>query len=158
MTTLAAIKHHGPYVFANPTTGTRYVDIWQSFNQARQQAGLTDFRFHDLRHTFASWAVQSGMDLYTLSRILGHQSVKMTTRYAHLTTHELHKAVRKMDETMRLQETHRRLAQYTAPRLDANAGMGRGATSGDSQPSSALTRELAELLARDIVTKFIVGQ
>ena len=72
------------YVFINSATGERYRTIQRAFRTVCRRAGLEDLRFHDLRHTFASWAVQSGVDLYPLSRILGHSSLQMTTRYAHL--------------------------------------------------------------------------
>ena len=86
-----------PYVFTNPITGKRYRNLRHSFGQACSRAGITDFRWHDLRHTFASWHVQSGTDLYRLSRILGHSTLQMTTtRYAHLATENLHQAVRDM--------------------------------------------------------------
>jgi len=42
------------------------------------------FRFHDLRHTFASWYMMNGGDLYELAKILGHSNIKMTERYAKL--------------------------------------------------------------------------
>lgn len=84
-------------MYPNPTTGTRYKDIRQSFNNACRRAGIVDFRFHDLRHAFAGWAVQSGMDLYRLSRLLGHSTLQMSTRYAHLATEQLHEAVHAMD-------------------------------------------------------------
>jgi integrase len=47
-------------------------------------AGIKDFRFHDLRHTFASWYMMNGGDLYALANILGHRNIKMTERYAKL--------------------------------------------------------------------------
>ena len=47
-------------------------------------AGIRDFRFHDLRHTMASWYMMNGGDLYELAKILGHQNIKMTERYAKL--------------------------------------------------------------------------
>ena len=47
-------------------------------------AGIEDFRFHDLRHTFASWYMMNGGDLYELANILGHSNIKMTERYAKL--------------------------------------------------------------------------
>jgi integrase len=47
-------------------------------------AGISDFRFHDLRHTFASWYMMNGGDLYELAKILGHSNIKMTERYAKL--------------------------------------------------------------------------
>ncbi len=49
-----------------------------------ERAGIRDFRFHDLRHTFASWYMMSGGDLYELSKLLGHSNIKMTERYADL--------------------------------------------------------------------------
>ena len=49
-----------------------------------ERAQLEDFRFHDLRHTFASWFMMRGGDLYALQQILGHASITQTERYAHL--------------------------------------------------------------------------
>ena len=49
--------------------------------------------FHDTRHCFASWAVQAGMDLYRLQRILGHKSQAMVQRYAHLRPKDLREAM-----------------------------------------------------------------
>jgi integrase/recombinase XerD len=57
------------YVFTNPESSTRYRNISRGFRSACRRAGLEDMRFHDLRHTFGSWAVQSGADLYRISRI-----------------------------------------------------------------------------------------
>src|SRR4029078_5551067 len=87
------------YVFINAATGDRYRTIKRAFGTACRRAGLEDFRFHDLRHTFASWAVQAGGDLYPISRILGHATLQMTTRYAHLGTEHLHKAIRTLATT-----------------------------------------------------------
>ena len=55
-----------------------------SFEDLLNRAGIEDFRFHDLRHTFASWYMMSGGDLYELAKILGHSNIKMTERYAKL--------------------------------------------------------------------------
>ncbi len=81
-------------VFINPTTAKPYTSVKKAFASACQKAGISNFRFHDLRHTFASWSVQGGADLYRLSRILGHSNLQMTTRYAHLSTQALHDLVR----------------------------------------------------------------
>ena len=55
-----------------------------SFEDLLERAGIKDFRFHDLRHTFASWYMMNGGDLYELAKILGHSNIKMTERYAKL--------------------------------------------------------------------------
>lgn len=60
------------------------------FKKARVRARLNDVRFHDLRHTFASWYVQAGGSLETLQRILGHGSLQMVQRYAYLDMDSAH--------------------------------------------------------------------
>jgi integrase len=55
-----------------------------SFETVLQLAGIANFRFHDLRHSFASWFMMNGGDLYELAKILGHSNIKMTERYAKL--------------------------------------------------------------------------
>ena len=54
------------------------------FRRLVRRAGLSGVSFHTLRHTFASHAVMTGVDLYTLAKILGHRDIKMVQRYAHL--------------------------------------------------------------------------
>jgi integrase/recombinase XerD len=68
----------------------------KGFAAACRRAMITGLRWHDLRHTFASWFVQSNGDLYHLSRILGHATVQMTTRYSHLRTGDLHAELRRV--------------------------------------------------------------
>ncbi len=58
--------------------------VESSFEDLLERAEIEDFRFHDLRHTFASWYMMSGGDLYELAKILGHSNIKMTERYAKL--------------------------------------------------------------------------
>ena len=55
-----------------------------SFGTILDLAGIQEFRFHDLRHTFASWYMMNGGDLYELAKILGHSNIRMTERYAKL--------------------------------------------------------------------------
>ena len=55
-----------------------------SFEDLLERAKIQDFWFHDLRHTFASWYMMNGGDLYELAKILGHANIKMTERYAKL--------------------------------------------------------------------------
>jgi integrase len=84
------------WVFHDPN-GRRYNDIRHAFDRACQGAGLTDFHFHDLRHTFASWLAMKGVPLATVSLFLGHSSPTMTLRYAHLSPKHLTSAVRVLD-------------------------------------------------------------
>jgi len=73
-----------PYVFYDNQAGRRYLDIKTSFRTACRRAKIQDFRFHDLRHTAASHLVMAGVDLTAVRKILGHKSLTMTLRYAHL--------------------------------------------------------------------------
>lgn len=59
-------------------------DVKVAFGRVLRDASITNFRFHDLRHTFASHYMMSGGNLYTLAKILGHKDIKMTQRYADL--------------------------------------------------------------------------
>lgn len=58
--------------------------VEKSFDNLLTIAGIEDFRFHDLRHTFGTWYMMNGGDLYELAKILGHSNLKMTERYAKL--------------------------------------------------------------------------
>ena len=86
ITLLANIPHDErcPYVFANPKTRKPYESVFNSWNTARQLAGLPEVRIHDLRHSFASFLVNAGRSLYEVQKILGHTQIKTTQRYAHL--------------------------------------------------------------------------
>ncbi len=71
---------------------------WQT---AVEEAGLEDFRFHDLRHTFASRLVMAGVDLAALRELLGHRDFEMTLRYAHLAPSHLRSAVAVLEPNLR---------------------------------------------------------
>ena len=64
--------------------GRSVANVGGAFNVARKRAGLDDVRFHDLRHTFASRLVQGGVPLYDVMHLMGHKSLDMVQRYAHL--------------------------------------------------------------------------
>lgn len=73
-----------PWLLPNPQTRLPFTDIKRSFMEARRLAGLNDLHIHDLRHSYASALAGSGVDLYTVGKLLGHVNVASTARYAHL--------------------------------------------------------------------------
>ena len=79
--------------------------------RARRQAGIGDVRLHDLRHTMASHAVMNGVPVPVVSRLLGHNDVSMTLRYAHLADRDIEAAAERvgdaMAEIMGLEDTTR---------------------------------------------------
>jgi integrase len=88
-------KESGP-VF---TWGGKAVkDMRSSFAKACERAGIENFRFHDLRHTFASRLVQGGVPLYEVMNLTGHKSLSMVQRYAHLAPEFQEAAIRVLDQ------------------------------------------------------------
>ena len=83
------------YVFSN-TDGKPYLDIKVGFRATLRRARIHDFKFHDLRHTFASRLVMAGVDIRTVQVLLGHKDIKVTMRYSHLSDQNLRKAVDKL--------------------------------------------------------------
>ena len=73
------------------------VDDSVAWNAACKRAGIEDFRFHDLRHTWASWLIQSGVPLSVLQEMGGWESIEMVRRYAHLAPSHLTEHARQID-------------------------------------------------------------
>ena len=88
------------YLFYDQETGMRYQDIKKGFNAACRRAGIKDFVFHDLRHTFASHLVMKGIDITTVKELLGHKTLTMTLRYAHLAPSHKARAVDVLDDCL----------------------------------------------------------
>lgn len=78
-----------PYVLPNPQTLKPFNTIYYAWNTARNRAGMSDLRMHDLRHSFASFLINSGRSLYEVQNILGHSQSSTTQRYAHLSQQTL---------------------------------------------------------------------
>lgn len=72
------------YLFENPRTKLPIADVKKGWSSLRVAAGISDFRFHDLRHHFASSLAMASVDLNTIRDLLGHSDLQMTLRYAHL--------------------------------------------------------------------------
>ena len=82
-----------PWVIPNPETKKPFVSIKHSWQKARKDARLSDFRIHDLRHSAASFMINSGVDLFAVGKVLGHADYKSTMRYSHLANETLLSAV-----------------------------------------------------------------
>jgi integrase len=80
---LSLKKVNDEYVFWNRRTGKPVQDLKKAFKSACKKAGIDNLRFHDLRHTFATKLVENGVDIVTVSELLGHSSLRMTMRYSH---------------------------------------------------------------------------
>jgi len=85
-----------PHVFPGMKPDAPLNNVTNSWRTARKKAGIKDFRFHDLRHTFASWLVMDGIDIYTVKDLLRHKSIEMTMRYTHLAPEHKQAAVNRL--------------------------------------------------------------
>jgi integrase len=86
-----------PWVFTNQL-GYRINDMKRSFGTACRRSGIDNFRIHDMRHTCAAWLVSAGAKLDEVRDLLGHSSVTMTERYAHLSPDNVRSAVKLLDK------------------------------------------------------------
>lgn len=106
---LANLEHRDGRVFRTHTgepfkiTKFHAGNIARGFQAACRASGIKNFRPHDCRHTFASWAVMAGVPLRTLAELLGHKSLEMVLRYSHLSTDHLKDAVDKIDRAQSVQ-------------------------------------------------------
>ena len=95
---------NSPYVFPSPTGGPISPDsVLHMLHRVLKRAGLPKVRFHDLRHTFATLALQNGVDIKTVSGMLGHFSAGFTLdTYAHVTTSAQKEAANTMGGVLRV--------------------------------------------------------
>jgi integrase len=82
-----------PYLVPNPETLKPFVSVKHSWQTARDEAKLSGLRIHDLRHSAASFMINSGVDLFAVGKVLGHASYQSTQRYSHLANDTLLAAV-----------------------------------------------------------------
>jgi integrase len=100
-------RDHNDLVFPS-ANGGRIVQISETFNRVVTALGLnngvTDPRqkvvFHTLRHTFASWLVEQGIDLYSVKELMGHGTLAMTERYSHLSPDKLRRAIKTLEASL----------------------------------------------------------
>nr|DAX39305.1 MAG TPA: Integrase [Caudoviricetes sp.] len=87
------------YLFINPKSGKLHY-LKGMFENVIDKISLKDFRFHDLRHTYASYLAQNGAELLEISQLMGHRNLQQVQIYAHLTRKHTSKVVRKMTANM----------------------------------------------------------
>jgi integrase len=82
---LAGLPRNGsPYVLPGARGNGHYVGLEKDFKRVCERAELPKVRIHDMRHTFASFAVARGHSLFIIGKVLGHRQARTTERYAHL--------------------------------------------------------------------------
>ena len=91
------------------------------FGPAMNRAKVEDFRFHDLRHTFASRLVMAGVDLVTVKELMGHKDIRMTLRYSHLSPEHLKGAVECLCKGINRGQTD--TATDTSPEMPLRSGV-----------------------------------
>ena len=96
--------------------------VGSGFKRALRRVGITDFRFHDLRHTWASWHVTNGTSLQELMELGGWKSYEMVLRYAHLAPDHLSHAAARIERTLEIVEPNStKTLRSDEEKIDANA-------------------------------------
>ena len=80
------------------TIEKRTTDIQTAWENALKRAEIEDFRFHDLRHSAASYLAMNGASIAEIAEVLGHKTLQMVKRYAHLSEAHTAKVVQSMNE------------------------------------------------------------
>ena len=96
---ISQLPRTSSYVFPS-RSGSYYRDIDHPWKKALREAEITGYRFHDNRHSCGSYLAQAGVPLYTIGEILGHKSLEMTRRYAHLSVDHLRGALGDLNDMM----------------------------------------------------------
>ncbi len=88
-----------PFVFPGNLPGTHRSDFPKSWEKFLETVGIKNFLWHDLRHTFGSRLAMKVVDIFTISKLMGHKTITMTQRYAHLSPGCLQEAVNVLDRS-----------------------------------------------------------
>jgi integrase len=101
METLKSVTNNGSgeYIFSHNGGIDPVKTFKTAFNSAIRRSGVEKFRFHDLRHTFASRLVMEGVDIATVQELMGHKSINMTKRYSHPTPEHKRHAVERLNSS-----------------------------------------------------------
>jgi integrase len=102
----------GEAVFTGDAGRLTHDELRNGFEKAVKDSKMTGFRFHDLRHSYASFLVRAGVPLNTVRELLGHRSLEMTLRYSHLSPDHKREAVKVLDRLFE-GESHQKSHQST---------------------------------------------
>lgn len=93
-------EEDNPYVIAGRVKGQHLTDLQRPWRRIRKRADLNDVRLHDLRHTYASHALASGLPIEMVGKLLGHSQIQTTMRYAHLADDPVREAAERVSATL----------------------------------------------------------
>jgi len=106
-TTMKVRPFQNDVVFTNPLGMPLNIhELRWSFEEALKKACIEEFRFHDLRHTFATRLAQNGVDLFTIQKLLGHKSYATTQRYTHHYTESLRRGISVLDHHIKNEQVN----------------------------------------------------
>ena len=86
------------YIFINPETGLPYKDIKKAWSTALEKANIENFRFHDLRHTFATRLIEKNIDIVVAKELMGHANISTTMIYVHSDADRKKNAINVIDD------------------------------------------------------------
>ena len=91
-------NNESEYIFINPRTQKPFSDIKKSFNSAVKNAKIKNFRFHDLRHTFATRLIEKNIDIVVAKELMGHADISTTMIYVHSDADRKKNAINVIDD------------------------------------------------------------
>ncbi|MFZ6006884.1 MAG: tyrosine-type recombinase/integrase [Nitrospirota bacterium] len=103
-----------PHVFHDAGKPLYDRKVQRALKAVVKAAEIEDFRFHDLRHTYASYLRQQGADLHSIATLMGHKDLRMTKRYAHLNVEALRPSVNKLGKLLRFYDGKAKKRQVAA--------------------------------------------